>query len=129
MRLRITVPETLVCAANGRLEGVKANGDGTRTYNWFVSTPINNYSVALNIAPGATLTPAGGATVVRVDPDINNELFHQFNLTGQWEFSPNWLAEVGYVGSRGRNLLVVRNIGTSGSGFPGSRSMTTKSTS
>jgi len=55
MRLRITVPEPLACAANGRLEGVKANGDGTRTYNWFVSTPINNYSVALNIAPYRTI--------------------------------------------------------------------------
>ena len=54
-------------------------------------------------------------------------MFHQFNVTGQWEFRPNWLAEVGYVGSRGRNLLVVRNIGNQGSGFPGSRQVTTHS--
>jgi hypothetical protein len=38
------------------------------------------------------------------------------------------LAEVGYVGSRGRNLLVVRNIGNSGNGFPGSREVTTHGT-
>ncbi|MFL6257483.1 MAG: carboxypeptidase regulatory-like domain-containing protein [Pyrinomonadaceae bacterium] len=83
---------------------------------------------ALNIAPGQVFTPAGGATVVYVNPDVNNELFHQFNLTGQWEFRPNWLAEVGYVGSRGRNLLVVRNIGNSSGGFPGSRQVTTRGT-
>lgn len=84
--------------------------------------------VTLNIAPGQTFTPAGGATVVYVNPDIKNELFHQFNLTGQWEFRPNWLAELGYVGSRGRNLLIVRNIGNSTGGFPGSRQVTTRGT-
>ena len=83
---------------------------------------------ASSIAPGQTFTPAGGASVVYVNPDINNELFHQFNLTGQWEFRPNWLAEVGYVGSRGRNLLVVRNIGNNSGGFPGSRQVTTRGT-
>ncbi len=82
----------------------------------------------LNIQPGQVFKPAGGATVVYVNPDIKNELFHQFNLTGQWEFRPNWLAEVGYVGSRGRNLLVVRNIGNNSGGFPGSRQVATRST-
>ncbi|MCA1616153.1 MAG: hypothetical protein LC800_19045, partial [Acidobacteria bacterium] len=48
--------------------------------------------------------------------------FHQYNLTGQYEFAPNWLAEVAYVGSLGRNLLTVANIGTAGDqGGPGSR--------
>ncbi len=84
--------------------------------------------VAISIPPGGTFTPAGGATVVRLDPDIDNELFHQFNLTGQWEFRPNWLAEIGYVGSRGRNLLVVRNLGNSGGGFPGARLVNTRGT-
>ncbi len=51
MAIRITVPDPLVVASNGRLEEVTVNGDGTRTYDWFVSTPISNYNVALNIAP------------------------------------------------------------------------------
>jgi hypothetical protein len=84
--------------------------------------------VSLNIAPGQVFAPAGGANVVYVNPDIKNELFHQFNLTGQWEFRANWLAELGYVGSRGRNLLVVRNIGNNSGGFPGSRQVTTRGT-
>lgn len=55
MDLRITVPEPLVCASNGRLVDVRAAKEGWRTYHWHVSTPINNYSVALNIAPYETV--------------------------------------------------------------------------
>jgi aminopeptidase N len=51
MAIHITVPEPLVVASNGRLEEIEEHGDGTRTYHWFVSTPISGYNVALNIAP------------------------------------------------------------------------------
>ncbi len=55
MQIRVTVPEPLVVASNGRLVGVESNDDGTRTYLWRVSTPINTYNVALNIAPYETI--------------------------------------------------------------------------
>ncbi|ARA92519.1 peptidase M1 [Rhodothermaceae bacterium RA] len=55
MALHITVPEPLVVASNGRLRGVVPEHDGWRTYHWFVSTPINTYGVALNIAPYDTI--------------------------------------------------------------------------
>ena len=55
MALHVTVPEPLVVAANGRLEGVSKNGDGTQTFNWLMTVPMNNYSVALNIAPYRTI--------------------------------------------------------------------------
>lgn len=55
MDLRISVPEPLVCASNGKLVEVTPAEAGWRTYHWHVSTPINNYSVALNIAPYATV--------------------------------------------------------------------------
>jgi hypothetical protein len=93
-----------------------------------LDTGIPFPSVALNIQPGQSFTPPAGQNLVRLDPDIKNELFHQFNLTTQWEFRPNWLAEVGYVGSRGRNLLVLTNLGTNGAGFPGSRLVSTRGT-
>ena len=51
MKLHIRVPEPLVVASNGRLENVEQHGDGTRTYHWNISNPINSYNVALNIAP------------------------------------------------------------------------------
>jgi aminopeptidase N len=49
--LHFTVPKNLTAAANGKLQSVKENGDGTHTFNWFVSQPINNYDVAMNVAP------------------------------------------------------------------------------
>jgi len=49
MRIRVTVPDPLVEVSNGRLEGVVRNTDGTSTYTWRVSNPINNYSVTLNV--------------------------------------------------------------------------------
>jgi hypothetical protein len=65
---------------------------------------------------------------VYVNPNVKNEMFHQYNLTLQYEFAPNWLAETAYVGTRGRNLLVIRNIGNSNSNFPGERLVTTHGT-
>ncbi len=47
-RIAITVPDPLVYVSNGRLRSAKRNGDGTTTYEWFVSNPINNYNVAVN---------------------------------------------------------------------------------
>lgn len=55
MALNITVPQPLIVASNGRLREVRKNENNTRTYRWFVSTPINNYGVALNIAPYRTI--------------------------------------------------------------------------
>ena len=49
--LHFTVPEPLVAASNGKLQSIVKNADGTRTFNWFVSQPISNYCIALNIAP------------------------------------------------------------------------------
>lgn len=53
--LRITVPASLVCASNGKLINVTSNWNGTHTYHWFVSTPINNYCVNVSIAPYRTV--------------------------------------------------------------------------
>ncbi|MBC7929264.1 MAG: TonB-dependent receptor [Rubrivivax sp.] len=76
----------------------------------------------ITIQPGQSFAAPAGTSLIFLDPNIKNELFHQFNMTVQYEFSPNWLAEAAYVGNRGRNLLVVQNIGTtSGGGIPGSR--------
>lgn len=55
MAIRVTVPDSLVVASNGRLRGTERSADTLQTYNWFVSTPINAYGVALNIAPYATV--------------------------------------------------------------------------
>ncbi len=49
MLISVTVPEALMDVSNGQLRGVDENGDGTKTFHWFVNNPINNYGVNLNI--------------------------------------------------------------------------------
>ncbi len=43
--LHLTCPDTLVAVSNGRLKGKTHNKDGTVTYDWAVSSPINNYDL------------------------------------------------------------------------------------
>jgi hypothetical protein len=40
-----------------------------------------------------------------VSTELVTPYLQQWNLTTQWEFRPNWLLEVGYVGSKGSELL------------------------
>ena len=49
MAIRVTVPKPLTDVSNGRLRKVTET-DSTRTFHWFVSNPINNYGVNVNIA-------------------------------------------------------------------------------
>ena len=43
--LSMIVPDTLTAIANGRLRNEMNNGDGTSTYTWAVTNPINNYNI------------------------------------------------------------------------------------
>jgi len=43
--MHITVPDTLMCVGNGRYRGKISNGNGTATYDWAVTEPINNYCI------------------------------------------------------------------------------------
>ncbi|MGH7584476.1 MAG: M1 family aminopeptidase, partial [Gemmatimonadales bacterium] len=47
-RIAITVPDSMQDASNGRLRSTTRNPDGTATYQWFVTEPINNYDVEVN---------------------------------------------------------------------------------
>lgn len=85
--------------------------------------PTAPFTVA---APGSSFpAPTTGGLILFNDPNRKDEMYHQYNLTVQYEFRPGWLAEVAYVGSKGRNLLVLQNIGTGNDeGGPGSREVT-----
>jgi aminopeptidase N len=50
-RIAITVPDPLINISNGRLRSTTHHADGTTTYEWFVSNPINSYDVAINASP------------------------------------------------------------------------------
>jgi aminopeptidase N len=49
MLISVNVPENLTDVSNGRLQSVIALKDGTKTFNWYISNPINNYGVNINI--------------------------------------------------------------------------------
>ena len=49
MLISITVPKNLTDISNGRLRKTTENADGTKTFDWFVKNPINNYGVNENI--------------------------------------------------------------------------------
>jgi aminopeptidase N len=49
MLVSVNVPVNLTGVSNGRLQSVKKLKNGTKTYNWYVSNPINNYGVNINI--------------------------------------------------------------------------------
>jgi len=57
-RVAITVPDPLTNVSNGRLRSVTPNRDGTTTFEWFVTQPINNYNVAVNAGMYQHLTDA-----------------------------------------------------------------------
>ncbi|WP_163394568.1 M1 family metallopeptidase [Flavobacterium limi] len=49
MLISVNIPGDLTDVSNGRLQSVKKQKDGTKTFNWYVSNPINNYGVNINI--------------------------------------------------------------------------------
>ncbi|WP_372634003.1 M1 family metallopeptidase [Fodinibius sp.] len=48
MSIHITVPDPMVNVSNGRLRDTTRHDNGTTTWSWFVSNPINNYNIAVN---------------------------------------------------------------------------------
>lgn len=50
MAINITSSSSLEEVSNGRLRAKKNLGDGYTRFEWFISEPINNYDVSINIA-------------------------------------------------------------------------------
>jgi aminopeptidase N len=50
MLISVNVPSNLMDVSNGRFRSIVKQKNKTTTYNWFVSNPINNYGVNINIA-------------------------------------------------------------------------------
>lgn len=49
MLISVNVPKNLTNVSNGRLRKVTEHKDNTKTFDWFVTNPINNYGVNINI--------------------------------------------------------------------------------
>lgn len=50
MLISVNVPGNLMDVSNGRLRSMVKQKNKTKTYNWFVANPIDNYGVNINIA-------------------------------------------------------------------------------
>jgi aminopeptidase N len=68
VRMVYTVPSNTVAVGNGNLRSIVKNGDKT-TYEWFVSNPINNYNISVQI----------GSYVAVQDTFIKGNTIHEFN--------------------------------------------------
>lgn len=129
MALHITVPESLFVAANGRLRQVEMLENGNRTFDWFISTPINNYAVSLNIAPYKTLTTTyesiSGDTIPvsfwvlpehemqakRTFPQLTEHLQFYENLLGPYPFRADkyGVAETPFFGMEHQTIIAYGN--------------------
>lgn len=49
MRVTCSVPTGMQCIINGNKQKEARNADGTTAFTWFISYPINNYNISLNI--------------------------------------------------------------------------------
>tara|TARA_B100000212_G_scaffold264948_1_gene204506 strand:- start:6598 stop:8253 length:1656 start_codon:yes stop_codon:yes gene_type:complete len=68
VRMAYTVPSNLVAVGNGKLKNITNNGNKT-TYEWFVSNPINNYNISVQI----------GNYVAVQDTFLKNNEIHYMN--------------------------------------------------
>ncbi len=77
----------------------------------FVPIPLpSQFPTAATIpSPLSPIAPFVGVPVsgVFVDPNLSTPYVQQFNAGVQWEFAPNTVLEVGYVGNKGTHLLQV----------------------
>ena len=69
MLISVNVPSNLMDVSNGRLRSVVKKKNNTTTYNWFVTNPINNYGVNINIADYAHFSEVFNGEKGRLDCD------------------------------------------------------------
>ena len=58
------------------------------------------------------ITGCASRTAERIDPNLHNPYAMNWNATYQWEFRPEWMLELNYIGSAGVGLLEGWNINT-----------------
>jgi aminopeptidase N len=69
MLISVNVPGNLMDVSNGRLRSVVKQKNKTKTYNWFVANPIDNYGVNINIADYAHFSEIYNGEKGRLDCD------------------------------------------------------------
>jgi aminopeptidase N len=93
--LSFTVPSNLVCVSNGKLLGTADNGNGTRTYQWYVGQTINNYNVTFYLGPYVRIpvdyTSVTGAKIPA------EYWFLPYNVDSVKNIMPTWLKDIRFL--------------------------------
>ncbi len=87
--------------------------NGLRNLTSLQTGPPNVPVVNPNVLVDPT-TGAASVVVFRQEPEQKTAFVHQFNISFQYQFARDYSIDVGYVGSRSRNLLRSRDIGVGG---------------
>ena len=77
MLISVNVPKHLTNVSNGRLRKVTNYKDNTKTFDWFVTNPINNYGVNINIGDYVSFSEVYNGE--KGDLDIDNYVL-SYNL-------------------------------------------------
>ncbi len=93
--LNFTVPASLVCVSNGKLLGTVDNGNGTKTYQWYVAQTINNYNVTFYLGPYQRIpvdyTSVTGAKIPA------EYWFLPYNVDSVNNIMPTWLKDIRFL--------------------------------
>ena len=93
--LSFTVPSNLVCVSNGKLLGTTDNGNGTKTYRWYVGQTINNYNVTFYLGPYQRIpvdyTSVTGAKIPA------EYWFLPYNVDSVKNIMPTWLKDIRFL--------------------------------
>jgi aminopeptidase N len=84
-RVAITVPKPMMNISNGRLRKTTSNKNGTTTYEWFVSSPINNYAIAVNAGAYAHYTDVYNGEGGKLTLDFYPLAYHLRAAQEQWD--------------------------------------------
>ncbi len=83
-RVAITVPDSLVHVGPGRLRSTTRHPDGTTTWEWFASNPINNYAIAVAAANYGHLQQSYMGEAGRLTLDFFPLDYHMAAARSQW---------------------------------------------
>jgi aminopeptidase N len=91
-RIAVTVPDSLIEVSNGRLRSTTHNADGTTTYEWFVTGPINSYGVAVNAGRYGHFADTVDGVAGRLSLDFWPLAAHLDTAKVQWAQATSMLA-------------------------------------
>ncbi|MEQ9310793.1 MAG: M1 family metallopeptidase [Balneolaceae bacterium] len=96
MLISVTIPEDLKNVSNGRLRKVEEHNDGTKTWNWFVSNPINSYGVNINIGDYVNFKETFDGEVGPLDMDYWVLSYNKEKAIAQFADAPRTIKALEY---------------------------------